>query len=83
MTHTTQCSPGLGIRGLMDTIQNTTLRPLVGILDGGCSSVARSITEVGRWYNLVSVSGVAATPILSDKAQCTWMGGGQAVCVCV
>jgi hypothetical protein len=60
----------------MDTIQNTTLRPLVGILDGGCSSVARSITEVGRWYNLVSVSGVAATPILSDKAQCTWMRGG-------
>eukprot|EP00947_MAST-08B_sp_MAST-8B-sp1_P005166 g5166.t1 len=64
-----QCNPGLGVRGLIDVLQDTTARPLLGILDGGCSSVAKSVTDIGRFYNLVSLSGVAATPLLSDKGQ--------------
>ena len=64
-----QCNPGLGVRGLVEVVQNAAARPLVGILDGGCSSVAKSVTDIGRWYNLVSMSGVASTPLLSDKSQ--------------
>ena len=64
-----QCNPGLGIKGLVEVMQNTTLRPLVGVVDGGCSGVSKSVADIARWYSLVSVSGIAAAPILSDKVQ--------------
>ena len=64
-----QCNPGLGIKGLVEVMQNTNMRPLVGIVDGGCSAVSKSVADIARWYSLVSVSGIAAAPILSDKVQ--------------
>ena len=60
--------PGLGVRGLLETIQGPK-QPIVGIVDGGCSSVTTAVSGLARWYNYVSVSGVAVTPMLSDKYQ--------------
>ena len=64
-----QCSPGLGLRGFIQTLRDPTKQPLVGILDGGCSGACRAVADISRYYNLVTVSGVAASPVLSDKYQ--------------
>ena len=36
---------------------------------GGCSSVATGISSLSHFYSLVTMSGVASTPTLSDKFQ--------------
>lgn len=64
-----QCNAGLGIKGLVEVMQKTNMRPLVGIVDGGCSGVSKSVADIARWYSLVSISGIAAAPILSDKVR--------------
>eukprot|EP00947_MAST-08B_sp_MAST-8B-sp1_P002376 g2376.t1 len=63
-----QCQNGAGIRGLVETMQNTTVRPLVGVIDGGCSSVSKVVADIANVYNFVSLSGVASSVMLADKS---------------
>ena len=60
------CQAGEGLKGLITWI-NDPLKPIVGILGGGCSAVSIPLTSTAHLFHLVSLSPASGSVSLSNK----------------